>query len=759
MARNVHYVGIRFSYTIAEVPLVGGTYIFEEPTTRLIDTLNATGLGDDVLNQIRSFVSERLTTVNLVDSSADIGIWELVDAESQVYGFTTQGLRVPVRHGRLEIVTLDAASPFDLESRAQQYEEISVLDDFVGREGRARFHTYEYLNKFVAPLFTSASDTVDFNTFTTADAALGLGDHAFTGDDTVVLPSRAKAIEIGYAYAAFDGGIGNDTITGGDLGEMIYGGFGEDRLSGAGGDDTLYAGDARFFFVSPDDSVNWLDGGAGNDTLIAVTSQRQIQDKLTGGSGRDTFYVDGRDYITDFEVGETAHLFGGSSVDRAIIYTEADFTTISFFSDTLNRLEARIAFEGRIDPDDFSITFSNVFGGAPSASITYSPNAEARASRALEAFSKKLIDTFNLLKPALEYGAGELFSKIYKKALEKSADALKKKIVKAILENSEKHIGEATAKAFTDMADKACQKILKNMLKKNVDEQQKILDAKDLMQIFVEVLHPFAGKSLKLSEVVIKTGFEFAIQNIDKDFDSKFLRAPDTREIIRPKDNVTFKNNSFETSDTKYGYVGTKTGLDAYKASATKKDALISGVDVDRGPAGVDTIRLADIPAAGGTGQKSAAAPPPTLLVGNGLSNTLTGNRHDNTISGKQGNDVLTGGAGKDSFVFDTALRRNVDTITDFSVRDDTILLDDDIFRALPKVPASDKDGTIALPKSAFVANATGRAEDRDDRIVYNRKDGTLSYDADGTGATTPIVFAQIGEGLRLTAADFLVIA
>ena len=77
--------------------------------------------------------------------------------------------------------------------------------------------------------------------------------------------------------------------------------------------------------------------------------------------------------------------------------------------------------------------------------------------------------------------------------------------------------------------------------------------------------------------------------------------------------------------------------------------------------------------------------------TGNGLNNTITGNSADNTLDGGAGNDILiggtgndalTGGAGSDYFVFNTApnASSNIDTITDFNVADDTILLENSIF-------------------------------------------------------------------------------
>lgn len=64
-------------------------------------------------------------------------------------------------------------------------------------------------------------------------------------------------------------GNGDDTVTGNDLGNVIYGGDGNDTISGGGGTNTLY-------------------GQAGNDTL---TSDGGVNDQLIGGIGDDTYII------------------------------------------------------------------------------------------------------------------------------------------------------------------------------------------------------------------------------------------------------------------------------------------------------------------------------------------------------------------------------------------------------------------------------------------------------------------------------------
>jgi Ca2+-binding RTX toxin-like protein len=135
--------------------------------------------------------------------------------------------------------------------------------------------------------------------------------------------------------------------------------------------------------------------------------------------------------------------------------------------------------------------------------------------------------------------------------------------------------------------------------------------------------------------------------------------------------------------------------------------------------------------------------------VGNGLNNFIDGNGGRNDLMGLGGNDQLSGGAGADTFVFNAALNAatNVDTITDFNVADDTIRLENAFMTAL---------STGQLQAEAFHIGLA--AADASDRIIYNAGSGSLSYDADGSGAGTAILFAEVDQFLSLTAADFLIV-
>lgn len=135
-------------------------------------------------------------------------------------------------------------------------------------------------------------------------------------------------------------------------------------------------------------------------------------------------------------------------------------------------------------------------------------------------------------------------------------------------------------------------------------------------------------------------------------------------------------------------------------------------------------------------------------ITGTASNNKLKGNDFANTLNGKLGTDLLSGGSGRDKFVFDTKLgANNVDRITDFAKGDDRICLDNAILTKL---------GAAGGLKAAFFQ--VGRADDKDDFILYDTATGALFYDADGSGAGAGIKFAVIEAKPTLSAADFLVI-
>jgi Ca2+-binding RTX toxin-like protein len=138
-------------------------------------------------------------------------------------------------------------------------------------------------------------------------------------------------------------------------------------------------------------------------------------------------------------------------------------------------------------------------------------------------------------------------------------------------------------------------------------------------------------------------------------------------------------------------------------------------------------------------------------LWGNGKKDSLDGGDGDDTLRGGLGNDILTGGADADSFVFNTKLNeeKNVDKVADFSHKHDTIVLDNAIFKKL-------KDEGQLKGKFFEIGN---KADDKKDFVIYDKGNGVLSYDADGSQSKIkPVEFAQLDDHLKLKADDFLIV-
>ncbi|WP_210483134.1 calcium-binding protein [Microvirga antarctica] len=170
-----------------------------------------------------------------------------------------------------------------------------------------------------------------------------------------------------------------------------------------------------------------------------------------------------------------------------------------------------------------------------------------------------------------------------------------------------------------------------------------------------------------------------------------------------------------------YHYLGDRLFGDA------GKDTLYGEVGHDRLDGGADADKLY-----GGTG-----------------NDAIFGSTGNDLIVGGAGRDLLNGGRGRDIFVFDTSPKvSNLDTLTDFVVRDDTFQLDNAVYRALGH--------TGRLSSDAFVVGKV--AQDAQDRIVYDKTSGRLFYDKDGVGGSSQIEFAHLTHRVALTHSDFYVI-
>ncbi|WP_457092865.1 M10 family metallopeptidase [Microvirga sp. P5_D2] len=151
-------------------------------------------------------------------------------------------------------------------------------------------------------------------------------------------------------------------------------------------------------------------------------------------------------------------------------------------------------------------------------------------------------------------------------------------------------------------------------------------------------------------------------------------------------------------------------------------------------------------------------------IVGNSAGNHLKGRQGKDrlfglegadTLNGGQGHDVLSGGEGRDVFVFNTTLsaHRNRDTISDFNVRDDSLYLDNAVFKSLGAGSAHHPQRL----KKAFYSIGE-EARDRNDFIVYHKQDKVLLYDPDGSGPKQAVPIVTFSKELKITSHDIFVV-
>lgn len=180
-------------------------------------------------------------------------------------------------------------------------------------------------------------------------------------------------------------------------------------------------------------------------------------------------------------------------------------------------------------------------------------------------------------------------------------------------------------------------------------------------------------------------------------------------------------------------------GVDTVYATFNYNNPAIENVIVNGVP-----VQSGNLPVVGGF----------RIVRGGVGKDILQGNELDDKIYGGLGKDVLTGGVGKDIFVFDTKpSKANADKVTDYTVADDTMWLDNKYMAKLGKGTAS-KPGK--LNKKYF---ALDKAKDGNDYIIYVKKSGALLYDVDGSGSMAAVQIATLTPKLQgFSAAEFFVV-
>jgi Ca2+-binding RTX toxin-like protein len=189
-------------------------------------------------------------------------------------------------------------------------------------------------------------------------------------------------------------------------------------------------------------------------------------------------------------------------------------------------------------------------------------------------------------------------------------------------------------------------------------------------------------------------------------------------------------------------------GVDRIQSSVTYSLASL---------ANIENLTLTGTSLINGTGNQGD-----NILRGNSTNNNLDGTGGNDTLKGNGGDDTLTGGTGDDLFNFvskNAFLSSNfgVDTISDFEVNQDKIVLGKTTFAALTSgignsfSQASDfavvANNSLVAASNAFIVYSSGTG-----RLFYNQNGSATGL---GTGAN----FAALSGNPILTANDFVLVA
>jgi len=130
---------------------------------------------------------------------------------------------------------------------------------------------------------------------------------------------------------------------------------------------------------------------------------------------------------------------------------------------------------------------------------------------------------------------------------------------------------------------------------------------------------------------------------------------------------------------------------------------------------------------------------------GNELDNMISGNSGDNLLDGGPGSDLLTGGAGGDGFIL--ANKDGIDTIVDFESGIDLILVDAIEFELFdPNTLQGHTDGIVSDNDFAIVELGDILDSESEATFIFDKNDGSLSIDVDGSDLTEAIKIADFDE-------------
>jgi Ca2+-binding RTX toxin-like protein len=519
----------------------------------------------------------------------------------------------------------------------------------------------------------------------------------------------------------FNGRGGNDILDGGNDGDILYGEAGDDTIIGGAGQD-------------------YLDGGTGIDTVVYSSSSAGVTVDLAngtanGGDADGPVQIVGRgttirhDILVGFEnvVGSfyDDHLIGNSKANKLNGGSGDDTLTGGGNADTLNGGAGS-------DTADYADRTSSVrldLRGNGSAGDTYNSIENLSGS----GFDDRLIgdSSANVLTgqggdDTLRGGNGD---DILLGDFAYQGDAPPRP-----------GIGTGYATLGPDSTNNAFATAFDISNNFSLADDPDIFDSTTSLHTTVNATGNGQGGYYRI-DLAAGTVITIDIDGIaDSDVHDSFVRLLDgAGNVVADNDDGGDDPGSTSGRDSSAVFVVQETGTYYILEGSWSPDAPGNG--------------FADVVPTGSTYKLNVSVefPPEPVQPGDAGADMLYGGNGNDLLDGGLAADTLFGGAGEDSFRFSTELgSSNVDTIDDFNVVRDLILLDSLIF--------TNMGGDGAIDLGAFHKSAAGVANSADHRIIYDTDDGALYYDADGSGEGAAIQFAQLAANLNLSADNFILI-
>ncbi len=519
----------------------------------------------------------------------------------------------------------------------------------------------------------------------------------------------------------FTGGGGNDILDGGRDGDILYGEEGDDTLIGGAGQD-------------------YMNGGEGTDTVVYQGSSSGVTVDLTNGTA------------TGGDADGPAQIVGRGTVIRHDIIVDVENVIGSFFDDRLIGDEQVNVLSGGSGDD--TLTGGGgadiLNGGAGSDTADYS-DAEAGVRLNLRQDGSEG-DTYD----SIENLAGSGFDDRIRG--DRGANVLTGQGGDDVLRGGRGDdtllgdfayqgdappapgMGTGYATLGPDATNNSIATAFDISDNFSLTEDPDIFDSTTVLHTTVNATGNGQGGYYGIN-LAAGTVITIDIDGIaDPNVHDSWVRLLDSSgNIVAENDDGGGDPGSVTNRDSSTVFVVEETGTYYILEGSWSPDAPGNGW-AETVPEG-STYKL----------NVSVEFPPAPAQPGEAGEDKLFGGRGADLLDGGLAADLLVGGMGEDSFRFSTELGDdNVDTIRDFDVDDDLILLDNLIFTEL--------GGDGALSFGAFYRSTSGTSRDAENRIIYDTDDGTLSYDADGSGEGEAIQFAQLSTNLDLTADDFVIV-